>query len=284
MLGRRHKTSDKDFWKTFYDIESIISKESLELLSEKAVQNIQQVTRGMKTAFAWSGGKDSLVLAHLMQRAHVSTTGLLGITTGLEYPLMDTWYEQNVPEGVEIVRAPYTLRWLAAHQNYIFTLSPPHPPALTGFWAEKVWLHPQNEYCEKHGKDMLILGRRMADGNFCGPKDSRGLYESKGVFRFLPIVDWTQEETIAYLYYHHLELPPIYKSIHGFKVGTHPWPARQSIVDVEDGWAQVYECAPSIVEEASRYIEAARNYLDNPVPVKSRNLHVWAGRVLGNAA
>lgn len=285
MLGRRHKTSDKEFWETYQNIEKSVSRQSVEVLSERAIRRIQQVTKGKKTAFAWSGGKDSLVVAHLLQRAGVSTRGLLGITAGLEYPEMETWYEQHVPEGVEIVRAPYTLRWLAKHQELIFTLSPPFAQALTGFWADNVWLKPQNVYCEKHGSEMLILGRRRADGNFCGPKEDRGLYEAKNhVFRFLPIVDWTQEETIAYMHYYDLHLPPIYHQIHGFKVGTHPWPARQSIVDVDDGWAQVYECDPGIVREAAQYIDGAKRYLEHLTPVKSRNLHVWAGRVLGSAA
>lgn len=279
LLGRRHMTSDEDVQRITHNIETIVPREDLEQLCENTIDAIKQVTRGHKTAFAWSAGKDSLVLAHLLERAHVTRTGVLGITVGLEYPAMDTWYRDNTPDDITINRAPYDMEWLASNTDYIFTLSPPFPQALTGFWAEKVWLHPQKKYCEQREKDMLILGRRRADGNYCGPGES-GIYTTKGVIRYLPIMHWSQEEVLAYLHYYHIQLPPVYQWVNGFKVGTHPWPARQAIITMQDGWAQVYSCDPTIVYDAATFCDSAKEYLDNPTPIQTE-YHVWAGRKLG---
>jgi hypothetical protein len=127
---------------------------------------------------------------------------------------------------------------------------------------------------------MLILGRRRADGNYCGPGTS-GVYTVKGVTRYLPIVDWTQEEVLAYLHYYKLGLPPVYGWVNGFKVGGHPWPARPSIVDAEDGWAQTYQCDPYLVIRMAEYFDGARRYLEHPTPGKGYGKNVWSGHIYG---
>lgn len=276
VLGRRHLTSNEDVVRVLRQIETLVPRDLLERKCEAAIAHIRWITKGRKTAFAWSGGKDSLVLAHLLERAGVPLTGMIGITSGLEYPAMATWYRAHAPEGVTVMELPLDLSWLAAHPKTLFCLV----PAQAGYWATNVWLQQQKRYCQKHGKDMLILGRRKKDGNYCGP-DGRGLYDAEGgITRYLPIVDWTQEDVLAYLHYYRIELPPVYFWPHGFKCGGHPWPARASALDEEDGWAQTYDCDPTIVQEAANYLPGARAYLQNPVPSKSRNMHVWGGKIL----
>ena len=83
----------------------------------------------------------------------------------------------------------------------------------------------------------------------------------QGITRYSPLSDWTHEQILAYIYYHGLELPPIYGWKNGYLCGTHPWPARQWTGTEAEGWAQIYEIDPNIVKEASEYFLRAREYI-----------------------
>jgi hypothetical protein len=57
-------------------------------------------------------------------------------------------------------------------------------------------------------------------------------------------------------------LPPIYDWKNGYLCGTHPWPARQWTGSISNGWREIYEIDPSIVEKASETIVSAKQFLD----------------------
>ncbi len=64
-----------------------------------------------------------------------------------------------------------------------------------------------------------------------------------------------------YIHYHQLPLPPIYGWKNGYLCGTHPWPARQWTVSIENGWREVYDVDPGIVLAAAEKIDSARAFL-----------------------
>jgi 3'-phosphoadenosine 5'-phosphosulfate sulfotransferase (PAPS reductase)/FAD synthetase len=278
MLKKRNQTSDQEFMQALENIEQIVSQEELERAANLAIAEIKTRTCGQRTAIAWSGGKDSLVLYDLCQRAGISQHGVLGLTEELEYPEMNMWYAEHTPPDVAIIRRPFTYQWLAEHPRMLF----PQDPRASDHWRRNVWQSAQNTFCEKNDCTMLILGRRLLDENYCGPGRA-GLYRARGTWRYLPIRNWSHEMILAYLHYHQIELPPVYFWPNGFKEGTHPWPARLACLDAADGWAQTYACDPAIVERAADYFPDAAEYLAHPTPPKSLHMHVWSGRIIGGA-
>jgi len=70
------------------------------------------------------------------------------------------------------------------------------------------------------------------------------------------------ELLLAYIHYNKIPMPPIYGWKDGYRCGTHPWPSRMGMKSISDGWADVYEIDPSIVETAAEKIESAAHFLE----------------------
>ena len=109
--------------------------------------------------------------------------------------------------------------------------------------------------------NIIILGRRKADGNYTGPKGQNIYTNKQGVTRYSPIVDWSHEEVLAVCHYFSGALPPTYHWPNGFVVGTGAWPARQWTGSIANGWQEVYTIDTSIVIKAAKYIPSALEFL-----------------------
>lgn len=72
VLGRKQRIKNSDWIDTFGKIEQLVTKKELDQLVEKTVKEIKKKTKGKKAAYAWSGGKDSLVLGEICQRAGIT--------------------------------------------------------------------------------------------------------------------------------------------------------------------------------------------------------------------
>ena len=119
----------------------------------------------------------------------------------------------------------------------------------------------QARYYKAHDLDMLLLGRRRADGNYVG-KGSNIYTDGNGVTRYSPLSDWSHEAILAFIHYHKVPVPPIYEWKNGYSCGTHPWPARQWTGSVENGWKEVFEIDRRIVIDAAKTIPSAREFLE----------------------
>lgn len=73
VLGRKQRIKNSDWIETFDKIEQLITKKELDQLVDKTIQDIKAKTKGKKAAYAWSGGKDSLVLGEICRRAGISS-------------------------------------------------------------------------------------------------------------------------------------------------------------------------------------------------------------------
>ena len=62
VLGRKQRTRNSDWTGALARIGQVVSRKELDRLVEKTVDDIRKKTRGQKAAYAWSGGKDSLVI------------------------------------------------------------------------------------------------------------------------------------------------------------------------------------------------------------------------------
>jgi 3'-phosphoadenosine 5'-phosphosulfate sulfotransferase (PAPS reductase)/FAD synthetase len=239
-------------------IEQTISADELDALVKKTVRDIKKQIKGKNAAFAWSGGKDSLVLEQLCYMADIGE-GVLVISE-LEYRAFLAWVTDNMPPLLEVISTGQDLEWLSKHPAMLF----PQDSATAAKWFHIVQHRGQAQYAKRRGIDLLLLGRRKADGNYVG-RNSNIYTDNTGTTRYSPLSDWRHEDILAFIHYHDVPLPPFYGWVNGYYCGTHPWAARQWTQSVENGWREVYAIDPSIVVEAANYIDSAKRYLESEV-------------------
>lgn len=254
MLGRKQHIDNSDWLKVLSVIEDIVPLSRIESLSQQAINDIKKKCNGKNVAYSWSGGKDSLVLGDLCERAGVKQCFI--VISDLEYPEFLQWVTDHMPDELEVVNTGQNLEWLQKNQKMLF----PQDSATAAKWFHIVQHRGQAKYYKEHNLDMICLGRRKADGNYVGKGDN--IYtNSQGVTRYSPIADWTHEDVLAYIHYKNLPLPPFYKWQNGYYCGTHPWAARQWTGSIQNGWREVYNIDKSIVIKAAKYIPSAAEFL-----------------------
>lgn len=255
-LGRKQTSNNADWLYAMEHIEELISAEEVDAYADEAVSNIRMAADGNHVAYAWSGGKDSIVLADLCMRAGVSE-GYFAYCD-LDYPEFIKWVKDNKPAGVKMMHTGYGLDWLAEHQNLIFA------EGLVGQrWHQISQRGPFTQMYFDNNLDALIVGHRVIDGNICG-KDGY-IRKKSGEVRYSPIADWPHEVLLGYIHYHHLSLPPIYGWKDGYVIGTHAWPEREFCKTLEQGYREVYEIDPSIIIASAEKIPSARHFLETEV-------------------
>ena len=223
-LGIKQASRNSDWLETMAAIEQIVPFPALQERAGETLERIRKATDGRKTAYAWSAGKDSLVLGHLCEQAGI-TDSMIAVCN-LEYPAFMAWVEGNKPQGCQVMNSGQDLTWLQKHPNMLF----PRSSALTGRWFSIVQHKLQTDYFRQQGLDMLLLGRRRADGNYTGQD---GLYTNgKGITRFSPLYDWPHEDILAYIHYHHDDQTgDIYGTVtHNRARGTHLLEPMKAIV------------------------------------------------------
>lgn len=258
ILGRKQRIKNSEWINAMENIESLVSKKDLELLVKKTVTDIKKKTKGKKAAFAWSAGKDSLVLGQICRMAGINACVL--VVCNLEYPAFLKWVEGNKPPELEIINTGQDLRWLSNHPHMLF----PQDSKTAAQWFHIVQHRGQARYYKDHELDVLLLGRRRADGNYVGKGEN--IYTNcQGVTRYSPLSEWSHEQVLAFIHYYNVALPPIYEWKNGYLCGTHPWAARQWTGSVENGWKEVYEIDCSVVKEAAEHIPSAKAFLESGV-------------------
>lgn len=256
MLKRKKGIVNHEWVRAFRNIEQTVTKQEIDNLIDKTVEDIKKQTKNKDTVYAWSGGKDSIALAFVVEKAGIHE-GLCTICD-LEYPAFKEWLLMNKPKGITIINTKQDLDWLSENEHMLFPDS-----KRRSRWFSIVQHKGQRYYTKKRQAEVLILGRRIADGNYVGKRKGENSYiDREGFIRFSPISDWRHEDVLALIHYYELDLPPIYYWSNGFKNGTHPWPARPHTKNVQDGWRQIYEIDPSIVLKASTKIDSAKKFLD----------------------
>lgn len=254
VLGRKQSIKNEDWLKAMDGIEELVSKEELDEAVSAAVEDIRRETAGKKAAYAWSGGKDSLVLAGICQMAGI--TDCMMAVCDLEYPVFMAWIEEYKPDGLEMINTGQGIEWLKNHPEMLF----PKDSKTAARWFAIVQHKAQAQYYRSHKLDVLLLGRRRADGNYCG-RGGNIYTDGKGVTRYSPLADWKHETVLAYIHYYGVPMPPIYGWQNGYLCGTHPWPARQHTGTQENAWREIYSIEPGIVREAAKIFPGAKKCL-----------------------
>ena len=258
MIGRKQAATHEDFVRALRTITQTVPRATYDVLVERTVAAIKrEIGTPDKVAYAWSGGKDSIALRAVCEKAGIKQC-VFGMTNHLEYQAFLAWVTDNMPPGLTVLKNGWDLTWLATHQAMLF----PQDATTAGKWFKGIQHSAQERYYADKSLRMILLGRRRSDGNFCG-RNGDNIYESKGIVRFSPISDWTHEEVLASLVYEGYadNLPPFYTWPRGFRCGTHAWPARQWCQGVNDGWREVWSIEPDRVREAATVIESARKFM-----------------------
>ena len=253
-LGRKQTSRNADWLYAVAHIEELISRDEVERFAADALSEIRTATAGKKAAYAYSAGKDSIVLADLCEKAGI-TTGFFAFCD-LDYPAFIAWVRENKPAGVQMMHTGYGLDWLYHHQNLIFA------EGLVGQrWHQISQRGPFTRMFFENNLDLLLMGHRTIDGNFCGPDGY--IRKKTGEVRFSPLRAWPHEAVLGYIHYNRLPMPPIYGWKDGYVQGTHAWPEREFCShDVMKGYREVYEIDPAIVIKAAEKLPSARRFLE----------------------
>lgn len=255
ISGKKQSVENEEWIKAIGNIEEYVSRQELDELTEATINEIKIETEGKKAAYGWSAGKDSIVLGHICERAGVNDC-LIGVCN-LEYPAFLNWIIENKPKKCEVINTGQDIEWLSNHLDMLF----PRDSRITSRWFSIVQHKAQRIYYKSRELDILILGRRKADGNYVG-KGSNIYTDRNGITRFSPLSEWKHEHILAYIHYYGLSLPPIYGWHNGYKCGTHPWPARQYTPNIKGGWREIYDIDPDIVAKAAEKIESAKQFME----------------------
>ena len=71
VLGRKQTETNDRFVEVWNNIEQYVSREEAEEAVNRAADAVLRTTHGMKVGYAWSGGKDSIALQVVMERANI---------------------------------------------------------------------------------------------------------------------------------------------------------------------------------------------------------------------
>lgn len=254
VLGKKQRISNSEWLEAMEHIEEYITKPELDALVDQTIAEIKKATAGHKAAYAWSAGKDSIVLGEICRMAGINDCMIA--VCNLEYPAFMEWIEAHKPENLSIINTGQDLAWLEKHPEMLF----PKEAKTASTWFRIVQHRAQDKYFRENNLDMLILGRRRADGNYVGRGTNR-YTNAKGITRFSPLADWPHEAILAFIHYYKMDMPPIYDWKNGYLCGTHPWPARQWTGDMQNAWSEIYEICPEIVQNASGRIPGAEEYI-----------------------
>jgi len=254
ILGRKQRIDNAKWIEAMDIIEELVAKDELDTAVATVIESIKEMAKGKNMAYAWSGGKDSLVIADICEKIGISKS--VFVHTELEYPAFLKWCLENKPEGCEVINTGQDLDWLTKHPNMLF----PGNSTIVSRWFAIVQKRGMQKYFLDNKLDIIIAGHRKADGNYVG-KGTNIFTNGAGVTRYSPLADWPHEMLLAYIHYNDIPMPPIYNWKDGYRCGTHPWPARVGMKSIDEGWADVYSIDPSIVEAAAERIESAAHFL-----------------------
>ena len=225
MLPSKSKFTDEQVQEVWDNIAAFVSESEAEAAVEAAVAETREVVRGAasRVVYGWSGGKDSVALRLVMERAGVRRC-VLGLAGPVEFHSYLRWVRDNAPDGLTVFsNDTIDLELLARpeHHQYVF----PRRSVPAFWWTIVSSRWAQLRYQELYEPELQIHGRRRVDDNKLGD-GPYSISETQGMVHYSPIRDWSHELVLAVVRYFELELPPLYFQPYGWMCGTGGWPGR----------------------------------------------------------
>ena len=261
MLKKKQSIKENTEWENaFENSVNLYSREYIDAKEKATIERIRSVCSKYHKVFSgWIAGKDSQVLQKIMEHSGVSFTPIMwrGIN---EWPCVKQFIESEKPSNliIEIIDK-FNFDFLEKHPEYLFC----QQKGVAQKWMSVKWERYKKDQ-KKYGFDLLVLGRRKSDGNNCGDENFI-LHNGGGYDIFAPLADWNHEEMFAYIKYNDVKLSPFYSFPRGFLIGSiamGEWTEYacrgKSVMEV---WEEVYAIDKSVVENASKYLTSAREFL-----------------------
>lgn len=217
--------------------KQISRRECMDLVLRTA-DDMAATMQGERAVFAWSGGKDSVVLHYLMQLVGVFEG--VCVATQLEYPCADAFMQREKPEGVFLIRTGHDLDWLLRNPRMLF----PTEPRAKAEWYRQVQHYHTDAFAASANATMLVFGRRTEDGNVMRGK----VYEVRGrAKRYNPLKDFTHLQVWGIMRHFGLPEYPLY-ALHptSLVTGTGAWAQ-------EPNWGIVKATDPLLYSRVRKY-------------------------------
>lgn len=259
-MNHRPKLNSVKWQKMLEDCTKHYSREYIDNLEKKTIKAIKKVTKNYKNVCSgWIGGKDSLVLDSILRKSGIRFTPIMwrGVN---EYPCMAKWIKKNQPADLitEIVD-DFDLDFLEKNPEYLFCKGDTKKK-----WLSLKWKRYDKDI-PKHNFDLFIVARRTADRNVCGKEENNFIIKKDKYSTYSPLAKWNHEETLAYIKYNNIKLPPLYNFKRGFTVGSiamGEWTEyAQYDLTEKEVWDEIYDIDKSIVINASEKLTSAKKYL-----------------------
>lgn len=212
---------ESDWKRAWLNAPVIFSHSYAEYIVDVAVNLVRRAaSKYKKLAWGWSGGKDSLALEIIMERADIDATPVV-IRGRDEFQLAQVldWHHKNIPEGSILIHHEIDFPMLKRKPELLFPEARYVP-----FWVDMSFRKNWPKVCHKHGFDGIIVGHRTADGNWSPQVDVKS---ASGFRRIAPIRHWGHEELMAVI--KHLGKKPVspaYDLERGWMMGSVDWPQR----------------------------------------------------------
>lgn len=192
-----------DWFKELYrDADKRMSRGQCQDLCGAIGERMRLRLHRRRAVYGWSGGKDSVVLAHIMQGAGILIPGAC-VLTHLEYPIVNEFCHRHKPRGVQVVRTDHDVSWLLANRQFLF----PTDAAVKARCYALVHQRYLDRFAALVGADVLILGRRRLDGNIIPAE----FYPAEGkADRYNPIANTPHEFIWACMRHFNLPEYPLY--------------------------------------------------------------------------
>jgi 3'-phosphoadenosine 5'-phosphosulfate sulfotransferase (PAPS reductase)/FAD synthetase len=261
VLSNKASYADEDVHRVWRNIEDYVSEDEAQQAVEAAVAETKDVISPIrsKVAYGWSGGKDSVALEVVMEKAGVKPC-MLGLVGALEWRGYLKWVSENAPAGLTVFsNDSVTLEFLADPYNHKYVF--PDNSTDGYWWTLQSTRRAQREYQRLYSPELQIYGRRTQDGNYIG-SGAYGIFEAGGIRQYSPIRDWPHEMVLAVIRYYGKSLPPIpYEAPYGWTTGTGGWPGRRYGEDWEESFYITGKIEIERLKEASPHFAAAKRAL-----------------------
>lgn len=231
-----------------------VSASRLKKLEKESLQTLERLLKvSENNLIAFSGGKDSLIVAHLAS-THFGVKDAVIETSFMFTKSLQEARAIADHAGLELTeRTRLTWDWLKRNQEYC---APPMKMQ-SKLYAIRQQMSVKS-YAKDEGYTGVIYGRRIQENTV-----KSDLYQLKdGQHQCHPIRDWLTDDVWAYIERKGLPYPSLYNHEIGIKEGFTPFllPPEHFNGNV---WKAIYDYEPEVVFKFAEFHEPAKQFLAN---------------------